>query len=412
MKTACTSRIAFLKPRVSIGFALRAAGVVLAFGPLSSAVAVDNGAAELSASVPAQATGGTWMATGNLHSAPRADHTATLLPDGQLLVTGGGNDDSNMASAQLYHPAIGMWQRIGNMNHERRRHTATLLPSGQVLVTGGTPCGDIIGDCPPGPRGSAELYDPITRTWTDTGSFAVARWYHTATLLPNGQVLVAGGQAGNPRNPGENQTSAELYDPATGMWTPTGSMSIAHSHHTATLLPSGQVLVAGGYSGSNALSAELYDPATGVWTPTGSLPVGRWDHTATLLPNGQVLVAGGLGTDGVTHLASAELYDPSTGSWRETGSMAHERSSHTATLLPNGQVLVAGGIGDCCPVPFWASAELYDPATGTWTETGSMATGRDLHTATLLPNGQVLVAGGGTFPGGILRSAELYTPAP
>jgi hypothetical protein len=130
-----------------------------------------------------------------------------------------------------------------------------------------------------------------------------------------------------------------------------------------------------------------------------------------LLPNGQVLVVGGLGTDGVTHLASAELYDPATGSWRETGSMAHERSSHTATLLPNGQVLVAGGIGDCCPVPFWASAELYDPATGTWTETGSMATGRDLHTATLLPNGQVLVAGGGNFPGGILRSAELYTPA-
>jgi hypothetical protein len=411
MKTECTSRIAFLNRRVLIGFVLYAAGLVLALAAMSGAVAGDNAAVELSASVPAQATGGTWTVTGDLHSAPRADHTATLLPDGQVLVAGGGNDDTNMASAQLYHPEIGRWQRIGNMNHERRRHTATLLPNGQVLVTGGTPCGDIIGNCPPGPRGSAELYDPITTTWTDTGSFPFARWYHTATLLPNGQVLLAGGQAGNPRNPGENQTSAELYDPATGMWTATGSMSIAHSHHTATLLPSGQVLVAGGYSGSNALSAELYDPATGVWTPTGSLPVGRWDHTATLLPNGQVLVAGGIGTDGVTHLASAELYDPSTGTWRETGSMAHERSSHTATLLPNGQVLVAGGIGDCCPVPFWASAELYDPATGIWTETGSMATGRDLHTATLLPNGQVLVAGGANFPGGILRSAELYTPA-
>src|SRR5438094_3935708 len=288
MKIECTSQLAFLNSRLLIGFALYAAGLVLAFGPLSSAVAGDNAAAELSVSLPAQATGGTWTATGNLHSAPRADHTATLLPDGQVLVAGGGNDDTNMASAQLYHPAIGMWQRIGNMNHERRRHTATLLPNGQVLVAGGTPCGDIIGDCPPGPRGSAELYDPITRTWTDTGSFAIERWYHTATLLPNGQVLVAGGQAGNPRNPGENQTTAELYDPATGMWTTTGSMSIAHSHHTATLLPTGQVLVAGGYSGSNALSAELYDPATGVWTPTGSLPGGRWDHTATLLPTGQV----------------------------------------------------------------------------------------------------------------------------
>jgi len=412
MKTECISRLAFLKPRILIGFALYAAGLVLVFGAISSAVAGDNWAAELSASGPAQATGGTWTTTGDLGSAPRADHTATLLPDGQVLVAGGGNDDTNMKNAQLYHPEIGRWQRTGNMNHERRRHTATLLPNGQVLVTGGTPCGDRIGDCPPGPRGSAELYDPITGTWTDTGSFAIARWYHTATLLSSGQVLVAGGLAGNPQNPFENTTSTQLYDPGTGMWTPSGNMSIARSHHTATSLPSGQVLVAGGYSGSNGLSAELYDPATGVWTPTGSLPLGRWDHTATLLPNGQVLVAGGLGTDGVTHLASAELYDPSTGSWRETGSMTHERSSHTATLLPNGQVLVAGGIGDCCPVPFWASAELYDPATGTWTETGSMATGRDLHTATLLPNGQVLVAGGSIFPGGTLRSAELYTPAP
>jgi N-acetylneuraminic acid mutarotase len=406
MKTECTPLLTFLKPRVLIGFALYAAGLVLVFGA-TSAVGGDNAVAELSASGPAQATGGTWTVTGDLH-APRADHTATLLPDGKVLVAGGGNDDVNMASAQLYHPAIGMWERIGNMNHRRRRHTATLLRNGQVLVTCGTPCG---ANCPPGPRGSAELYDPIARTWTDTGRLPIALWYHTATLLPNGQVLVAGGIAGDIQNPGENQTGAELYDPATGIWTATGSMSVAHSHHTATLLPSGQVLVAGGYSGSNALSAELYDPATGVWTATRNLPIGRWDHTATLLPNGQVLVVGGVGNN-FSSIASAELYDPATRSWTETGSMVHERSSHTATLLSNGQVLVAGGEGVCCPFPFWTSAELYDPATGTWTETGSMATGRYLHTATLLPNGQVLVAGGGNFPGGILSSAELYESAP
>src|SRR5439155_1166664 len=191
---------------------------------------------------------------------PRAAHTATLLQDGHLLVTGGGNDDSNMASAQLYHPAIGMWQRIGNMNHERRKHTATLLPNGQVLVTGGTPCGDIIGDCPPGPRGSAELYDPITRTWTNTGSFAVARWDHTATLLPNGQVLVAGGLGTDGVT---HLASAELYDPATGTWTETGSMATGRDLHTATLLPNGQVLVAGGgtFPGGILRSAELYTPA-------------------------------------------------------------------------------------------------------------------------------------------------------
>ena len=129
MKTARTSRVAFPNPRGLIGFALYAAGLVLVFGA-TSAVGGDNAVAELSASGPAQETGGTWTVTGDLH-APRADHTATLLPDGKVLLAGGGNDDVNMASVQLYHPAIGMWQRIGNMNHRRRRHTATLLRNGQ-----------------------------------------------------------------------------------------------------------------------------------------------------------------------------------------------------------------------------------------------------------------------------------------
>jgi hypothetical protein len=230
-----------------------------------------------------------------------------------------------------------------------------------------------------------------------------------ATLLQNGQVLVAGGQKLN-----TDFASAELYDPATGVWTDTGSMAGERFSHTATLLPNGQVLVTGGfrfYVGTLA-SAELYDPATGVWRATGSMATARWHHAAMLLPNGQVLVTGGLADLSSTYLASAELYDPATEVWTRTGSMANPRAIHTATLLPNGQVLVAGGLNNHNGSHSLDSAELYDPATGMWTVTGSMATARDSHTATLLPNGQVLVAGGHDFITGSLVSAELYESTP
>jgi len=371
-------------------------------------MAGDNTATELNALVPAQTTGGMWTATGDLGT-PRDKHTATLLPCGEVLLTGGERISEGvavpLASTQLYHPAIGRWQRIARMNHTHFNHTATLLPSGEVLVAGGVGCGEA---CSPGRPGPAELYDPTTGTWTDTGSLATARWFHTATLLPNGQVLVAGGEKGG--RPHLIVDTAELYDPATGMWRATGSMTTGRYLHTATLLPNGLVLVAGSAQpGGSLASAELYDPATGVWAATGSMTTRRMLHTATLLPNGQVLVAGGFREFLVTWLSSAELYDPVTGVWTPTGSMTTARGEHTATLLPNGQVLVAGGDG---PHFDLASAELYDPATGMWTATDSMATARYVHTATLLPNGQVLVAGGRADDGTSVSSAELYESAP
>ena len=177
-----------------------------------------------------------------------------------------------------------------------------------------------------------------------------------------------------------------LIDPS---WVPTGSFVMARSRHTATLLPNGKVLVAGGNNGPALSGAELYDPATGTWTATGSMGTARSRHTATLLPNGKVLVAGGFNElDGF--LSSAELYDPASGTWTATGNLGTGRGFHTATLLPNGKVLVAGGNNGAV----LSSAELYDPASGTWTATGSLGTARDLHTATLLPKGKVLVAGG------------------
>ena len=295
-----------------------------------------------------------------------------------------------LGAALLVQPCAAapfQWEYTGSLNTGRDEHTATLLSNGRVLVAGGY-----------GARGylaSAELYDPATGMWGATGSMAQARTNHTATLLPNGTVLVAGGFV----VPVDRVVaSAELYDPATGNWTVTGSLNEAHDLHTATLLPNGKVLVAGG----RGPSAELYDPDTGTWTYTGSLNTGRYLHTATLLPDGKVLVvAGGDGSGGF--LASAELYDPATETWTYTGSLNTARNSQTATLLPDGMVLVAGGLGEN---GILASAELYDPATGNWTVTGSLNDAHDLDTATLLPNGQVLVAGG-LGP----SSAELYNPA-
>jgi WD40 repeat protein len=331
----------------------------------------------------------TFANTGSLTQA-REGQTATLLPNGKVLVADGSSSGA-LVSAELYDPASGTWTATGSLGTARYDPTATLLPNGKVLVAGGFNFS--------GSLASAELYDSASGTWTATGNLATARYSHTATLLPNGKVLVAGGSSN-----GSVLASAELYDPASGSWMATGSLGGARYFHTATLLPNGKVLVAGGYGTSSTLtSAELYDPASGTWSATGSLATARYLHTATLLPNGKVLVAGGSnGSGGI--LASAELYDPASGTWTPTGSLAAARYQHTATLLPNGEVLVAGGYGNS-PL---ASAELYDPASGNWTVTASLATARYVHTATLLPNGQVLVAAGFNSSSGALASAELY----
>jgi N-acetylneuraminic acid mutarotase len=246
--------------------------------------------------------------------AARYGHTATLLSNGKVLVAGGAsnNDDppSTLASAELYDSATGTWSVTGDLNTQRYRHTATLLPNGKVLVTGGHH-GLFVS------LNTAELYDPATGTWSSTGSLNIDRTGHTATSLPNGKVLVAGGfnVIGNRFN---LLNSVELYDSATGTWSVTGNLNIPRSDHTATLLSNGKVLVAGGdvYGAWPAISlntAELYDPATGIWSVTNNLNTSRRGHTATLLPNRKVLIAGG---DNQGELASAELYTFNTTSTR------------------------------------------------------------------------------------------------
>lgn len=231
--------------------------------------------------------------------------------------------------------------------------------------------------------------------WASTGSMAQERLLHTATLLASGKVLVAGGY---------NRTS-ELYDPATGTWASTGNTLVSHRYHTVTRLEDGQVLVAGG-GPTTGINAELYDPATGTWGPTGNLVTYRRNHAAALLPGGKVLIMGGTDSAGRV-LASAEVYDSADGTWVTTSPMGTARSHHTATLLPGGKVLVAGGSNGTGAS---SAAEVYDPATGAWTPVGSMATARRFHTATPLANGKVLVVGGGSDRA-LSASAEVYDPA-
>jgi hypothetical protein len=221
-----------------------------------------------------------------------------------------------------------------------------------------------------------------------TGDMSTARTAHTATLLQSGKVLMAGGDACLFYNYYGDcpLSSAEVYDPSLGTFTTTGSMSVTRVFHTATLLASGKVLVTGGHDAS----AELYDPTSGAFAATGSMSVGRNSHTATLLGDGTVLIVGGQSVSGT--LATAELYDPASGTFSATGAMAAQRASHTATLLLNGKVLITGGSNSAAPA--LATTELYDPATRSFTPANGMASPRAFHTTTRLSNGNVLVTGG------------------
>lgn len=378
---------------------------------------------------------GTWTET-NVFKAPRTLHSATLLPNGKVLLAGGQSSGGYISAAAIYDPATGTNTTIASMSTPRAQHTATVLANGKVLVTGGqggsgatnsTEVYDYANGAwtTTGSLGtvtasqtatllrdgrvlmvvsSVYLYDSVTGAWTQTNNMHSLRSSgHSATLLPSGHVLVAGGNYG-----GAYLASVELFDPISGTWTSTASMNTPRWTHTATLLPNGKVLVAGGGNGGvppTALAtSEIYNPVTGTWVPTGPLNFARRNHAAVLLSNGKVLIVGGLNPSSV-RLSSAELYDPATGSWTLTGSLHDARNAFTATLLPNGKVLVAGGRNS----GQISSAELYDPTTGTWAFTGAMTTNRESHTATLLPNGKVLVTGGDS-PGGYQATTELYDP--
>ncbi|HEV8403099.1 MAG TPA: kelch repeat-containing protein [Candidatus Limnocylindrales bacterium] len=369
--------------------------------------------------VPSLAPGFAWTGVAGSAGGSPVGQTATLLEDGRVLFAG-----SCDTGAQLYDPATGAFLPTGHMTAARAGSAATRLADGRVLLTGGSGCGADSENV----LATAEVFDPASGTFSLTGTMRTPRESHTSTLLADGRVLITGGMTGPSGSSGVTlaafrfaETSgnvlktAEIYDPATGTFTKTGSMSTIRDQHTATLLEDGRVLVLGGGGEGYAPVAfgDLYDPATGTFSKTGSMKVPRWLQVATLLNDGRVLVTGGRSPNDSVY-ASAEIFDPAAGRFSSTDTMDDGRQQHTATLLQDGRVLVAGG--------YWsngqnwrvlASTEVYDPSTGKFGPAGSMGTPREGHTATLLDDGRVLIAGGddignrGAVP---ITSAVLYQP--
>jgi N-acetylneuraminic acid mutarotase len=277
------------------------------------------------------------------------------------------------------------------METSRGSFTATLLPAGRVLVAGGF--GPDMHRTP-----TSELYDPATNRWISTGALVVGRVSHAAAGLLDGRVLVVGGRI--PTGPIAN---AEVYDPATGRWSAVPNMLSRRESPTATLLPDGRVLVSGGRTKDSGYldattSAEIYDPRTNGWTAAAPMRVARAYHTATLLATRKVLVAGNGGDEG----ASAELYDPSTNRWSDAARMPNERRSHVAIRLKSGQVLLLGGLFG--QASFSESADRYDPASDTWSGAGKMGGLRGEVRAALLSDGRVVVVAAN-------GDAQLYDPS-
>jgi hypothetical protein len=333
---------------------------------------------------------------------PTALETATLLEDGRVLITAVCS-----AAAEIYDPVTDTSTRTGDLVAVRAFKTATRLLDGRVLFTGGYNCGPAGQDQT---VASAEVYDPATGTFTATGPMHDRRQFHTATLLLDGRVLVAGGYASSEPTTSSivlasvrtAETSAsvldtaEVYDPATGTFSETGTMSTFRDNHSATLLDDGRVLVAGGggEAYASSTSADIYDPATGRFTKTDAMQTGRWLHTATLLADGRVLILGGRSPQDSVY-RTAEIYDPDAAAFQDAGSMREGRQEHTATLLEDGRVLIAGGSwSDGQDWRVLSSAEMYDPGSGTFTTIGPIGTPRFSHVATRLADGRVLIVGG------------------
>lgn len=336
---------------------------------------------------------------------PRAHQGSAVLADGRVFQYGGISAmGSILASAELYDPVSDTYVATGDAADARMRPTTVGLADGRVLVTGGRGGheGSVIFD-------TVEIYDPASGTFAPAGSVSTPRYVGIVARLPDGKVLLTGGFNFSDGTLG----SSEIYDPTTQTAAPTGSLvQPRDTYGHALTLADGRIMIVGGYDDDGPLATvEIYDPAAGTFALTGDMPDARGDHGALVLADGRVLVVGGFGSDW-EYAMDAYLWEPSTGQFRTAGRMIHPRANAHATLLADGRVLVAGGSTTGGSDLYEPRAELWDPTTETFSETGPMITARSGGRAERLDDGRVLYMGGwfadGQEPTG---DSELFVPA-
>jgi len=389
---------ALLRPsRTPLYLGLLGLGLLIAFVVALSMRSGDSGGGAATGQLPAV---GQWSPVPDLVSI-RGTTTAVVLKDGKALAAGGGVGQQAVVATEIFDPAAGVWTPTGPLNQARRGHQAVLLPDGRVLVAGGIAESELLA--------SAEIYDPATRKWTMTAPMSVPRLGASLTVLANGNVLATGGtSSGTASGAGGGQTigptgTAEIYNVAAGKWTTaSGSMSAPRFEHTATLLDDGRVLIAGGQgppvSGASAAlaSTEIYDVAVDSFRKSNDMADARFNHTAVKLPDRSILVVGGAGgPNGDISLSTAEVFSPGNGGWSSAGSLASSRSGHTATVFNDGRVLVAGGEsvtrGNRRSL---SSAEIFSLDKREWRSAGTMNCPRSEASAVLLEDGSALVVAG------------------